>query len=61
MTGSYDPTLFDLIDTAILNLQQEAEGLAWEGEEAERLDGVQRQLDRLRQMKGEGLSLLPRF
>lgn len=61
MTGSYDPTLFDLIDTAILNLQQEAEGLAWEGEEAERLDRVQRQLDRLRQMKGEGLSLLPRF
>ena len=61
MTGSYDHSLFDLIDNAIANLQQEAEGLAWEGGEDERLDRVQRQLDRLRELKGEGYALLPRF
>lgn len=59
--GSYDASLFDLIDTAIATLRQEAEGLVWEGEEGDRLDRVQRQLDRLQELKGEGHTLLPRF
>ena len=61
MLGSYDVTLFEVLDTAIVNVKQQLQEKEWEYTDDSETEHLKHHLDYLMGCKSRGEVLLPRF